>query len=92
MFSEEFLQILRCPLNHGRVLLADEALVARVNAAITAGQVQNRSGGQVDKVLEAGLVDEARTVLYPVHGGVPSMLVDEAIPLPQLDEIQSRQD
>ena len=88
MIDDEFLKILRCPLSRSRVLLADDDLLAQVNSAISAGRVRNRGGSRVQNVLDGGLVDEARTVLYAVHGGVPSMLVDEAIVLTQLDSNQ----
>jgi len=87
MFSEEFLQILRCPINHGRLQLADGNLLAQLNEAIASGQVQNRAGGQVEQALEGGLVDATGALLYPVHGGVPCLLAEEAIVVSQLDRI-----
>jgi uncharacterized protein YbaR (Trm112 family) len=84
MIREDFLRMLRCPLGHGRLENADPALLAQVNAAVSSGALRNRMGVTVERALEGGLVDERKTLFYPVQRGIPCLLVDEAIPLEQL--------
>lgn len=85
MISDEFLALLRCPLTLSTLAIADETLVAGINARISARQLVNRGGEAIDRALDGGLVDQDGTVLYPVHDDIPCLLVDEAIPLEQLE-------
>ena len=78
MISEEFLGLLRCPLTLSTLEIADDELVASLNEQIAAGRLLNRGGGAIDRAMDGGLVDENRTVLYPVHDEIPCLLVDEA--------------
>ncbi len=81
MVHPELLEILCCPETHQKVMLADAALVQRVNDRIAAGQAQNRAGKKVDQKIEDGLVREDNKILYPVRNSIPVMLIDEGIPL-----------
>ncbi len=82
---EELLQLVRCPQDHSRLSLAEEALVARLNEAIRAGRVQNVGGDPVSEPIQAGLIREDRQVLYPVLDDIPRLTVEEGIRLDQLD-------
>lgn len=81
MIDAELLDILVCPETRQAVRLADEDLVARVNAAIEAGTLANRAGETPRGPLDGGLIREDGEVLYPIRDGIPIMLVDEAIVL-----------
>ena len=78
-----FLELARCPATGARLVIADEALLARVNAAISAGTLVDANDESVAIPIEAGLVDAAATRLYPVRDGIPSLVAGEAIPLSQ---------
>ncbi len=84
MISQELLDILVCPENRTSVHPADDALMARLNAAIDAGTVKNRAGDTVTDRADSGLVREDGAYLYVVRDDIPVMLMDEAIPLGQL--------
>jgi len=79
--DQDLLAILACPETKEPVALADEALLATVNAAIAAGKVTARGGSAVELALDAGLVRQDGKVLYPVRAGIPIMLIEEAIAL-----------
>ena len=66
---------------HQPLAEADEALLAKVNAAIEAGECKNVGGEVVDRPLEAGLVREDGQVVYPVRDTIPVLLIDEGIGL-----------
>jgi uncharacterized protein YbaR (Trm112 family) len=85
MVSKELLDILICPERRTPLSLADERLLAAVNRAIAEGRLKNRGGDRVEKTIEEGLVRDDRAVLYPVIDGIPIMLIDEAIPLDQVE-------
>ena len=84
MVDAELLKILVCPEDKTPVTLADDALVAQVNAAVEAGTLTNRGGEKVEEAIDAGLVREDGQYLYPVRDDIPIMLIDEAIPLASL--------
>ncbi|GMW01006.1 MAG: hypothetical protein AMXMBFR84_21430 [Candidatus Hydrogenedentota bacterium] len=84
MVDQELLNILVCPENKTPVVLAEEALVARINEAISAGSLKNRAGEKIEEKIDAGLVREDKAYLYPIREDIPIMLIDEAIPLSQV--------
>ncbi len=81
----ELLSLIVCPENHTKLAPAEPELIDRVNRAIAAGRVRNRAGQKVANSLEAGLVREDRTLLYPIVDDIPALLIDEAIALDQLE-------
>ncbi len=81
MVDPELLKILVCPENKTPVALADDALIATLNAAIEQGTLKNRAGEKVEEKIDGGLVREDKVYLYPIRDDIPIMLIDEAIPL-----------
>ena len=77
--DKDLLEILACPETKEPVQPADAELIARVNAAIESGGLTSRDGQKVERTLDGGLLRQDGKVLYPVRGGIPIMLVDEAI-------------
>jgi len=81
MVDASLVAILACPETHQPVHEADEAMVAKVNAAIAAGTLKNRDGEAVGEAIQGGLVREDGAYLYPVREDIPVMLIGEAIAL-----------
>lgn len=81
MLSAELLAILCCPETHQPLTLASAQALEAVNRRIAAGGVKNRSGESVSEKLEGALIRSDGQLLYPVRGGIPVMLIDQAIPL-----------
>ncbi len=88
MISKELLDLLVCPENRTPLTPADDELLAKLNRAIAAGSVKNRSGQQVSESLSGALVRQDGRMLYPIVDDIPIMLVEEAIPLEGLDDRQ----
>jgi len=84
MVDPELLKILVCPENKTPVTPADEALMARVNAAIEAGTLKNRAGETISEKADGGLVRQDGAYMYLIRDDIPIMLIDEAVPLNQL--------
>ncbi len=83
MIDPLLLDILACPDTKQPVKLAEPAVLTRLNALIERGELKNRGGQAVAKRLEAGLLREDGAYLYPIEDGIPIMLIEEAIPVPQ---------
>ena len=85
MVDPELLEILVCPEDKTPVKLADEAWLARLNALIEAGTLKNRAGDLVKEKADGALIREDGKFAYLIRDDIPIMLIDEAIPLGQLD-------
>lgn len=81
MIDPDLLAILRCPINGGKLQLADEALVRRIQTAIERGDARDRLEQRVSETIEGGLVDENHQWLFPIRSGIPALVADEAIDL-----------
>ncbi len=81
MLDRELLDILACPETKEAVALGSNDLVARLNALIERGALQNRGGQKVEQRIEGVLVRADGKFGYPVRDGFPIMLVEEALPL-----------
>jgi uncharacterized protein YbaR (Trm112 family) len=85
MIDNELLEILACPEDKTPVQLADDALIGKINALIEQGKVSNRGGKTLEKQIDGGLVREDGAYLYPIDDDIPIMLIEEAIPLKELE-------
>ena len=86
MVDQELLDILVCPENKTPVKVVDEATVSKINDAISQKQLKNRGGEVVEEAIDGGLLREDGAYLYAIRDDIPIMLINEAIPMDQLDE------
>ena len=81
MIAKELLDILVCPETRQPLQEAPPEVLARLNAAIAAGALVNRSGQRIEARLAGGLVRQDGRVLYPITDDIPVMLEGESIAL-----------
>lgn len=79
MIHDELLAILACPDTKQPLSLADDALVAKLNAAIEGGSLKNVGGGAVTEAAQGALVREDGEVLYLVRHNIPICMVDDGV-------------
>ena len=77
----ELLSILVCPESHQKLSLAEEPMVAAVNASIAAGTQRTVAGAEVSEAVDGGLVREDGKVFYPIRESIPVLLVEEGLTL-----------
>ena len=73
--------MLRCPIDGTTLAIADAPLVSRLNDAITSGDLRDRQDQKVTEPIDAALVTEDGKRVYPVRGGIPTLIADESIDL-----------
>ena len=78
------LEILRCPESQQELTLADDALVASLNAAIADGKLVNRGGEAVNEPIDGALVRSGGDIAYPIRDEIPEMLIESGIALDQV--------
>jgi uncharacterized protein YbaR (Trm112 family) len=69
--------------------LADEELLRRLNEAVQLGKVTNRIQRKVCQPVDQALINEDRSLLFPVRDDIPTLIADEAIPLEQLPDSEA---
>jgi len=82
------LEILVCPERKDLSLkLVGQSALERLNQRIVNGEVKNRAGKKVEKVIEEALLREDGKVLYPIRDGIPVLLIEEGIELVEGDVV-----
>jgi uncharacterized protein YbaR (Trm112 family) len=78
------LNLLRCPAGGGQLKIAEPAIIDQLNHLI--GQpdcpLRDRQDQRVETPLDGGLIDASGQWLYPIRAGIPTLIADQAIPIP----------
>lgn len=83
--NKDLLAILCCPETKQPVSLAEASLINRINEAVARGGLKNKGKKTVSEQLDGGLVRADQKILYPIRENIPVMLIEEGIPLDQVD-------
>lgn len=86
MTKPELLAILKCPISGQRLRDAAPEWVTAVNTTIASGRLYDVGQRQVDAPIDAALITEDETLLYPVRGEIPTLIPDWAIRCGELVE------
>lgn len=82
--DKRLLTILRCPISHKGLAVLKKDELARINAAIEAGELTNHEGLTLSEPLTGALVTDDGKRIYPVDDGIPVLLESESISMEQL--------
>ena len=82
--DKRLLTILRCPISHKGLSVLKKGELARINAAIAAGELVNHEGAAIANPLTEALITDDGKRIYPVDDGIPVLLEDESISMEQL--------
>ena len=82
--DKRLLTILRCPVSHKGLSVLKKDKLARVNAAIDAGDLVNHEGSAIAAALTEALITDDGKRIYPVNDGIPVLLEGESISMEQL--------
>ena len=81
--DDNLLEIICCPETHQRLRHADAELVTDLNQRIEAGTLLDRVEEKVGQKIEGGLLREDGKILYPIRQNIPTLLIEQGIPLGQ---------
>ena len=81
MIDEKLLELIRCPFSGQNMTVADASVIADLNEKIAQGNIRDHADQLVEGSLDEGLITEDGARLYPVRGGIPTLIADNAIPL-----------
>jgi uncharacterized protein len=82
--DDALLTILCCPETKQSVRLADPILIQKINSVVARGELKNIGNRAVTSQLDGGLLREDQKILYPIRDNIPVMLIEEGIPLEQI--------
>ena len=77
--DSRLLDILCCPITRRPLAIMNSDVLARLNAAIAAGQVRNHGGSELSEPLAGALVTTDGDLVYPVQDEIPVLLEEECI-------------
>lgn len=83
MLGSKLLDMLRCPVDGSPLELVGDDGLAGINSAIEAGEVRDRLDQRISSPMHAGLLNPRANRVYPIRGGIPSLVADEAVDLPE---------
>ena len=81
--DDNLLEIICCPETHQPLRYADAELVTDLNQRIEAGTLLDRVEENVGQKIEGGLLREDGKILYPIRQNIPTLLIEQGIPLGQ---------
>ena len=79
--DDKLLEIICCPETHQPLRRADVELVTNLNQCIEAGTLFDRVEEKVGQKIDGGLLREDGKILYPIRQNIPTLLIEQGIPL-----------
>ncbi len=83
MMDSALVEILRCPESGQRVALAPLDLVKRLESLRLDGVLLNKSNAPLKGAIQSGLIRQDGARFFPIREGIPVMLQEESIEIPQ---------
>ena len=81
--DDKLLEIICCPETHQPLRRADVELVTNLNQRIETGTLFDRVEEKVGQKIDGGLLREDGKILYPIRQNIPTLLIEQGIPLGQ---------
>ena len=81
--DDNLCEIICCPETHQPLRYADAELITDLNQRIEAGTLLDRVEEKVGQKIDGGLLREDGKILYPIRQNIPTLLIEQGIPLGQ---------
>ena len=76
---DAFLTHFRCPITGDALQWLDDHSLDALNAAVASRCAHNQWGELLERPLDRALINQRRSLVYPLRDGVPILLKQEAI-------------
>ena len=83
MVDEKLLSLIQCPISGQTLKVLPDEMLSEINGKIAQGLVRDASDQLVESALDQALVTADGARLYPVRGGIPTLIAEASIALPQ---------
>ena len=80
---KEILDLLVCPATHQPLHEAPNEAIQTINSLINQRTLKTVAGLPVETEIDAGLMRSDGNVMYPVRNGIPHLLTDNGILIPE---------
>lgn len=81
--DKKLADLLRCPVTGQALRVVEKSRLEEINQAAAAGSLAHPDGRPAEGRLEAALVTADGARVYPVRDGIPVMLEEESVVLPE---------
>lgn len=81
MSQDDLLALIQCPITQQKLAYADPKLLEEINQRIEQNDVRDQQNQRVQTPLDGGLVSADGKFLYPIRGGIPTLVAERAIAL-----------
>lgn len=85
MIDEKLLELVQCPISRQKLQIADPQTIKELNEKIAQKSLRDSTDQLVESPLDQGLITMDGARLYPVRGGIPTLVADAAIELSGTD-------
>ncbi|NND61540.1 MAG: Trm112 family protein [Gammaproteobacteria bacterium] len=84
MISPDIIDILACPATHRKLRPLPAEKLELLNVRIRAGRAIYVNGDKIEEPIDAALITDKDTLIYPIDDGIPTLLVERGIAARQL--------
>ena len=81
MIDQKLLELVRCPITQQKLQIAAAELIGELNEKIAQKSLRDSSDQLVESPLDEGLITPDGARLYPVRGGIATLVADASIEL-----------
>ena len=85
MVDPELLALLRCPITHSPLSLADALVLGQLNRLVEQRELTTRLHQALEISMDGALLNDDRSWALPIHGGIPNLNPDDALDLSGFD-------
>lgn len=85
MLDPDVLALLRCPITHSPLTLANAQALGQLNKLIEQRRLISRLHQEIEVPIDGALLNTDCSWALPIHGGIPNLNPDDALDLSGFD-------
>ena len=85
MLDPDVLALLRCPITHSPLTLANAQALGQLNKLIEQRRLISHLHQEIEVPIDGALLNTDCSWALPIHGGIPNLNPDDALDLSEFD-------